>query len=401
MRVNQWTIFVVVMLLICFQLPRTSLAASKTYTITPTSKPYKGGMTNFSTYNKYTKQYYLLRSYLEHLEKIGGGTLILNKGTYTITNTLYVPSNVTIYFKSGSKILKGRDTGTRKFSPSKSIFQLVKPSDAYKNGIRSKYNGEKNIRFIGEGKAIIDLQFDEHTIAIVCGHNQNIQIQNIQFQHLNSGHFLEVDATENMLITNNYFIDSKASPKENKEAINLDTPDLLTKGFNNPWSNHDKTPNRNITINNNTFKNLDRAIGTHKYSEGKYHDQIIIQKNDIETTRMDAIRVLNWSNSIIEDNTIKNVAGQKGTFRGILASGAMNPTFRNNKIENTARPIQFMPWKNSGPGSVYHPTYNHLTSENINSLKTNRAINTIESFIRINEVYNVFDRDTEKIVLNP
>jgi hypothetical protein len=36
----------------------------------------------------------LLRSYLERLEKNGGGKLILKKGTYKITNTLYIPSNV-------------------------------------------------------------------------------------------------------------------------------------------------------------------------------------------------------------------------------------------------------------------------------------------------------------------
>jgi hypothetical protein len=83
----------------------TSAASKPTFSITPSSPTYKNVMTNYSTYNKYTKQYYVLRSYLEELEKRGGGTLILNSGTYTILNTLYVPSNVTIRFKNGVKMI--------------------------------------------------------------------------------------------------------------------------------------------------------------------------------------------------------------------------------------------------------------------------------------------------------
>jgi hypothetical protein len=182
-------------------------------------------MTNFNTYNKYTKHYYLLRSYLEQFEKAGGGTLILTKGTYTIPKTLYVPSNVTIRLKNGVKIVKGNKTGTKKIGPNKTLFQLVKPSISLKKGVRGKYDGEKNITFIGEEKAIIDLRFEADTIAIVAGHNRNIKIQNIQFQNLKQGHFIEMDATDTALISDNEFINSRASANQNKEAINLDTPD--------------------------------------------------------------------------------------------------------------------------------------------------------------------------------
>lgn len=379
--------------------PISVSAAPKTYTIKPSSKPFKGKMSNFSTYNKYTKQYYLLRSYLEQFEKAGGGTLILTKGTYTIPKTLYVPSNVTIRLKNGVKIVKGTKTGTKKIGPNKTLFQLVKPSISLKKGVRGKYDGEKNITFIGEGKAIIDLRFEADTIAIVAGHNRNIKIQNIQFQNLKQGHFIEMDATDTALISDNEFINSRASANQNKEAINLDTPDKSTKGWDHPWSKYDKTPNRNIKIINNIFKNLDRAIGTHKYSEGKYHDKVVIQKNMIDTMRQDPIRVMNWSNAVIENNTIKNVVNGSGTYRGIFASGVLYPTFRNNYFENVSRPIGIMPWKNIGPGSAYKVTYNTISSVNITALKTNRVKKTKESFIRINKIYNVFDRDTLKLPL--
>lgn len=379
--------------------PLSVSAAGKTYTITPTSKPYKGKMTNFSTYNKYTRQYYVLRSYLEQFEKAGGGTLILERGTYIIPKTLYVPSNVTIRIKSGAKILKGTKTGTKKIGPNKTLFQLVKPSISLKSGVRGGYGGEKDITFIGEGTAIIDLNFEADTIAIVAGHNRNIKIQNIHFQNLMQGHFIEMDATDSALISDNEFINSKASANQNKEAINLDTPDKTTKGWDHPWSKYDKTPNRNIKIVNNLFKNLDRAIGTHKYSEGKYHDKVVIQKNTIDTMRQDPIRVMNWSNAVIENNTIKNVVSGSGTYRGIFASGVINPTFRNNYFENVARPIGIMPWKNIGTGSAYKITYNTISNANMTALQTNRIKKTKEAFIRINKIYNVFDRDTIKIYL--
>lgn len=399
LKVKLTKLFTAFFLVLGLITPISVSAADKTYTITPTSKPYKGNMTNFSTFNKYTKQYYLLRSYLEQFEKSGGGTLILTKGIYTIPKTLYVPSNVTIRLKSGAKIIKGNVTGTKKVGPNKTLFQLVKPSISLKSGVRGKYDGEKNITFIGEGTAIIDLNFESDTIAIVAGHNRNIKIQNIHFQNLKQGHFIEMDATDTALISDNEFINSKPSANQNKEAINLDTPDKLTKGWDHPWSNYDKTPNRNIKIINNLFKNLDRAIGTHKYSEGKYHENVVIQKNMIDTMRQDPIRVMNWKNAVIENNTIKNVVNGSGTFRGIFASGVINPTFRNNYFENVARPIGIMPWKNIGPGSTYKLTYNTISDANIIALRTNRIKNTQETFIRINSIYNEFINGTIKIPL--
>ncbi|MEK5389650.1 hypothetical protein NSQ59_04590 [Margalitia sp. FSL K6-0131] len=41
---------------------------------------------------------------------------------------------------------------------------------------------------------------------------------------------------------------------------------------------------------------------------------------------------------------------------------------QNNIIEKAARPIQFMPWKNDGPGSQYPITYNKLSDANIQVL---------------------------------
>jgi len=386
-------------LLISLFIPVPAFAAKPTYTVSPTSKTYKKKLMNYSTYNRYTKHYYLLRTYLEQLEKSGGGTLVLKKGTYTISNTLFVPSNVTIKLLNGATIVKGNKTGTSRFKASSSIFQLIRPSKAMKKGVYGSYKGERNISFIGQGRAIMDLKYAPDNIAIIAGHNKNIRIEGIRFQNMKSGHFIEMDATDTAKIRTNQFTGSKPSTKQNKEAINLDTPDRATRGWSQKWSKFDRTPNKKVTIENNSFYNLDRAIGTHKYSEAKYHDQIIIRNNKIDKMRQDAIRVMNWSNTIIENNLIKNIeAGPNHDRRAILASGTINPMFLNNMIENTPRPIQFIPWKNSGPGEGYKVIYNKLSQANKSALKTNTITRYKERFVRINRSYNKFDQaTTEKI----
>ncbi|WP_409300910.1 right-handed parallel beta-helix repeat-containing protein [Peribacillus sp. SCS-155] len=387
-------------LVIFAAVPITSSAATlPTYSITDKSNPLSGAFMKFSTYNKSTKHYYVIRSYLEKFEKQKGGTLILKKGTYSVSNTLYVPSNVTIILEDGVKIVKSNVTGTKSFGPSRSIFQLIRPSLSAKKGVYGKYGGEKNISFIGKGTAIIDLRFNNDNIAIIAGHNQNIKVENIRFQNMKSGHFIEMDATSNASIKNNVFENSVASPNKNKEAINLDTPDRETQGWSQQWSKYDKTPNRYVTIEKNIFKNLDRSVGTHKYSGGSYHDHITFRQNTIENMRNDAIRVMNWSNAVIENNVFRKITDGTRNLRGILASGALNPTFQYNHFEAVARPIQFLPWQNSGPGSNYAITYNKLTEANLEALKNNTVTNSTEDFIRINSKFNIYD-DTVKVYLS-
>lgn len=382
------------LILLLFLLPltlhttTTEAAKKPVYTISATSKPYNNKFTSLSTYNKNTKQYYMIRSYLEQLEKTGGGTLVLKSGTYNITNTLFVPSNVTIRFKDGVVLNKRTKTGTSKLKATKSIFQCVAPSKANKKGVMKGYQGMKNISFVGEGTVIIDLQYTKDCVGIILAHNQNITITGLTFQNMRGGHFLEVDASKNVRIKYNNFKNHKASEKGNKEAINIDTPDKKTNGLNVGWTSYDCTPNKNVTIQGNTFLSLERAIGTHKYSGGKLHTNIKILDNIINYCDQDPIRVMNWASPVIMNNYISNVDYGNGTYRAILASGVHNPTFQNNIFENVARPIQIMAWKNTGAGEEYDIIYSTLSLENIAAMQQNTLINVGETFIRYNPEYN-------------
>ncbi|QST02494.1 right-handed parallel beta-helix repeat-containing protein (plasmid) [Pontibacillus sp. ALD_SL1] len=369
---------------LCFLLfPAFVLAAGPTYSVFPDSKTYEGDMMNYSTYNTYTKDYYVIRSYLEQLERDGGGTLLIHAGVYTISNTLYVPSHVTIKLKDGAVLKKGSVSGTSKFSASKSMFQLIRPTLSKQDGVYGSYNGEKNISIIGEGTAVIDMGFIENSLSIIAGHNSGVRIENIHFLNMHSGHFIELDASENVVIRNNHFLYSKASDKWNKEGINLDTPDHATNGWSQDWSTYDKTPNRNVLIEGNVFYDLDRAIGTHKYSHDRLHDGVTIRNNAIKKMRKDPIFLMNWRNAVIEGNQISDVGSSEDAYSGIIAAGALNPTIENNTFHRVYRPIYFFPWQNEGPGSEYEPISNILSSDNLNKLASNKVDGVTEDFARV------------------
>lgn len=384
--------------------PENDYKQGKVYKITPKSKPLKASkFTKSSYYNKKTKNYFTIRSYMEKFQKAGKGTLILKKGTYTITNTIQVPSNVTIIFEKGVKIVKGNKTGVKKMPPAITVFQLIRPSKAKKKGVYGEHDGEKNIHFVGKGNVSINLKNSKANIAIVMGHNENVTVDDITFMNMNTGHFIEMDASKDVSIRKCTFKNVKKGSDYVKEAINLDTPDKTTKGFNNAWSKYDKTPNENVLIENCKFKSLGRAVGTHKYSANGdtqiYHTGIVLRGNTVQNMKWDSpIRVMNWKDSVIENNTINSVKQSgKSDTRGILVSGAVNISIKNNRISNVGRAIQCIAWKNSGPGSQYPITYNSFSEQNISDLSSNIGSKLAmgEYFVRINEKYNVFTNAIE------
>lgn len=163
---------------------KAQAAAKKTYTITPKSSSYKGKYKKAKGYyNSTTKQYFAIRSYLELLEKKGGGKLVIKKGTYKIPNVLYIPSNVTIELKDGVTIKKIMKTKAKKMKPGGGIFELLEPSKAKKKGVHGQYNGVHDVKIYSTGKAVIDQDYQGKTgqncIALVMCHNRNVTIEGI------------------------------------------------------------------------------------------------------------------------------------------------------------------------------------------------------------------------------
>lgn len=331
----------------------------------------------FKTVNSCTRDYYMIRSWMEHFEATGGGTLTLAPGTYRIPSTIYVPSNTTIQLSAGTTLLKTKKTCTKKFKAASSMFMLVPPSLGKRHGVVGGYGGAANIAILGAGggQSVIDLAGIRNSLGIIAGHNQNVRIEGIRFTNMNNNHFIEMDANANSVIRNNEFLGATGSTRMSAEAVNLDTPDGLTDGFGSKWSNLDATPNVDILVQGNVFANMVRGLGTHNFSGGRYHTRIAVVGNTFTGMRNDAVRVMNWRDSAIHGNTFDGVwCPTKGNdCRGILASGAENLSVKGNVFANMARAMQFMPWANDGKAAAYGVTYNYLTGDNLLDLASNVA----------------------------
>ncbi|HEX6888184.1 MAG TPA: right-handed parallel beta-helix repeat-containing protein [Candidatus Nanopelagicales bacterium] len=331
----------------------------------------------FTTVNDCTRDYYMIRSWMEHFEATGGGELTLAPGTYRIPSTIYVPSNTTIRLSAGTTLLKTKRTCTKRFKAASSMFMLVPPSLGKRRGAVGGYGGASDIAILGAGggQSVIDLAGIRNSLGIIAGHNQRVRIEGIRFLTMNNNHFIEMDANLDSVIRGNEFLGATASTRGSAEAVNLDTPDGLTDGFGSVWSNLDATPNVNVLVEGNVFADMVRGVGTHNFSGGRYHTGIVVRGNQFRNMRNDAIRIMNWRDSAVMGNTFDTVwcPTRGNDCRGILASGAENLTVRDNVFANMARAMQFMPWQNGGKAAVYGVTYNRLTPNNLLDLANNIA----------------------------
>ena len=357
------------------------------FIINPDSEPYNSNYVKYGTYNSKTKGYYLLRSYLERLNTLKGGVLVLQKGTYTVTNSLCIPSNTTIILEDGATIKKTDDTGSKSLTATASLFQTVSYTNASKEGVFKGYNGEHDIQILGEGRACIDLN-NIMCQGIVSAHCKNLTISGISFFNMNTYHFIELDASCNVHITNNFFYGASESQTTRKEAINIDTPDKATGGFHQLWTSYDKTPNKDIYITDNIFYEVECGIATHKYSEGSAHKNINILRNTFFDIKTYAIRCMNWDKPVIKENCFIYSEVPELELVSIIVNGSVNPMITENRFENTVRPVSFYHWRNTGYGKEYSPIYNKLDTAYADALKKNYLKNSTNTYY---EYYNVLD----------
>ncbi len=273
-----------------------------TYDITPDSLMANGAASKNGCY-------YMIKSYMNEFENAGGGTLNIGPGIYRISNTIYIPSNVTIKCDP--------ETRFEKISGSATVFGLVPPSKC-KEKIYG-YEGSQNVTFRGNG-AVVDMKGDGMTFTM--GHARDIRIENLNLYNMDKKkyHFFEINSSCNVIITDCYMEGTSTPAGKSayswKECINIDSDD--NDGFNATWSSKDKTCCKQVMITNCTFKNANGAIGTHNYSDnGKsqfYHENITIANCTFENIgsnikSSNTIRMMSWRDSAIKDCTFMNCTG--------------------------------------------------------------------------------------------
>lgn len=354
---------------------------AKTYTITTKTKPCDG-MKGSDKYNSKTKSFLTIRSYLQKIAKEKGGTLRIKKGTYKISNTLYVDSNTHIVLEKGAKLVKIKNSGVKTMPASSTMFQFVSEKKANKKASVGKHKGVKNVSIVGKGNATIDLGYvnmgTRDVIAIIMGHNTNVKLKNISFKNMYYGHMIEMDACKNVKIENCKFIGFKPSGKHNKEAINLDTPDKNRNGFNSAWSKKDCTPNEKVTIKNCSFDRLEAGVGTHQYTGHVYQKNVTItgcKFNNVQT----AVRVLNWKNAVVTKNTFTNCNPNSRYPYALFIAGARGITFGYNSFINCGRDRELLQfWCDRGYNAnqfLYDATTSSITEEQAELFLTNKASN--------------------------
>ncbi|MBD9054991.1 MAG: hypothetical protein EGR36_03175 [Eubacterium ventriosum] len=364
---------------------QTNTYAKKNFKVTP-SKVEKQSKKSFRTITtKYTKHYLGLNAFLDKMEKAGGGTLTIKKGTYYISNAIYVPSNTTVVFENGVVFKKINKTGTN-YKASGSMWQICPRSKSKKKNSIRKYKGAKNVTFKAKGKVTFDMN-NITGITIVAAHNQNIDISGITFKNQNGNHYVEVNGSKDVNIHDCYFGKSKKSTREKnymKEAINIDLADKATHGLPLDWVKKDKTPCYNVTVENNVFDSTTRGVGTHKYSQNSkgeniYHQNITIRNNEFKNIHDNGVFVLNWKNTKIENNKFTNIGNlsKKSYSSGahaISGGGIEEINITGNTFTKIKRnPVYFCIQQNVGGGSNYKKVGMKITKEETKAMLDNKV----------------------------
>lgn len=368
--------------------------ADNNFVLTPTSAPYREHYEDWNSYvanNGQAQTYFMLRSYMEQLEYAGGGNITLSAGTYVLSHSVCIPSNVTITLSDGVKIQKVKAVDTN-MATNKTMFEIVPPSKETVAKSVGGYNGSQNVVIQGTGNAIIDCNNVVNAMGIVMGHANNVIIRNVAFTNEYGSHFIELNSSQNVTIENCSFTDFKIyDNKSHKEAINIDTPDANNNGFNYIWTTHDRTPCNTVNINNCIFTNMGVAVGTHTYSvstanEQLYHENITIQNCKVNQTYNAAVRTLNWRNPVIKDNTFLGVQAledNKGNnYTCLLMKGTVNPTVTGNTFGkggtlNAYAVVIYMQTAANVDGAVaagYPDTISQISDQNKLDLQNNTVL---------------------------
>lgn len=354
-----------------------------TYVITPDDTPYRNTYLNSANYNEHTRHHYVFRAVMDQIERNGRpGAIIVKAGTYKISNEIPIMSNVTIQFEDGVILKKSSTTGDATIDSNNGIFAFVEPEAKETDKKYSGYQGVHDVKLVGpaNGTATLDLASYPVGIALVMAHTKNIDISNLTFIGGNQGHYIELDASQNVVISGCTFNGHMDSENYNKEAINLDTPDKNTQGFIRSWTSYDKTANQNIKIINNVFQDLEVGVGTHSYSENQPHKNIWIERNSFSQCDGAAIMAMNWENVNIIGNTIQNVALHEKKEHALELNGVNSLTVQNNVISNVEKIARIKKAKQQGKSAIadaYAPVASNISVSQQNTFITTNTFRSI------------------------
>lgn len=238
---------------------------------------------------------------MQALKLIGGGTLHVPKGTYSVGYFL---------LESNSHLQLDNEAVLKAQLPV--IASNFLAEETHIGG----YNGRSNIKISG---GTIDAN-GYHVSAgtpIQFGHCHDIVIENVRFINTVDDHALELVGVNRAVIDNCRFegyVNKTGITKAYKEAIQID---FCASGHGGGGL-ADMTPSKNVTVRKCYFGGLDSYYGVFPSAVGSHGetvflenpmDNIVVENCMIDGCRNGGITPYGWSNSRISGNVIKDSEG--------------------------------------------------------------------------------------------
>lgn len=213
--------------------------------------------------------------------------IYLAQGEYTLTDIIFIPNNTEIV-GLGEVVIKASNINCCFCN--------------YTTGFASEYNGTKNI-------TIRNITFDgENNNAgltlVGIGHAENVTIENCSFKNLQKWHMIEFNAVRRGYIKNCKFDNYGTSGTNGTEAIQLDS---MISEAQFPWYGiYDGTANESIIIEGNYFTNVGtKCIGGHSFKEGSIQKDIIINNNTFKGVHT-AININDFDGLTVTNNNSRS-----------------------------------------------------------------------------------------------
>lgn len=224
--------------------------------------------------------------------------VIIPPGNYELTGTISTYSNISLY-AAGAVITKT--------SPRKEVMlRLGSPEDMV-----GGYNGYRNITVEGgtwdaNYKSVADKEQKGGFVDFRIGHATNVIIKDITFLNNLKSHFIELGGVKHAQIIGCTFHGYwKEYEEGGQECIQIDS--CIQSIF--PEYMSDGSICEDILIQNNVFDDVFAGVGSHSMMFDRPYKNIVISDNTFTNIKKRAVWCLNYQDSVVKNNLMKNVGG--------------------------------------------------------------------------------------------
>lgn len=214
--------------------------------------------------------------------------ILIEPGTYTLTQSLLIYSNTCLYMEGVTFLQAKSCTGN--------MLRVGKSTDS-----QSGYC-YKNITIDGGvSGGIWDEDYNNHT-AIKVAHTKNFSAKNIIVQNTIDGHLMEVAGVDGFSLTNCIFQNQLLDTTRYTEAVQFD---ILVSDHLSGYTPEDLA-NNNISITGCTFFNVPKGIGSHTLILNNPMSNVQITNNTFQNNACAAVDLVGVTNCTVSGNTIKD-----------------------------------------------------------------------------------------------